>query len=106
MPNHYGGEDPDIQSFEELVRSTACFHVPVYQRPYVWTEKNVNQLWNDITKLKGVDGDIENTFLGTIVFDTGPRDKGGRSYQIIDGQQRISTLFLFAISIIKALKKA
>jgi hypothetical protein len=104
MPKYYGGKTPSIKSFGELVASTARFHVPVYQRPYCWKEEQVNQLWEDIKQLTGVDGDKANTFLGTIVFDNGPDDEAGNSHQIIDGQQRISTLFLLSLSVIKRLK--
>lgn len=104
MPKYYGGKTPSIKSFGELVASTARFHVPVYQRSYSWREGQVNQLWEDIKQLTGVDGDKDNTFLGTIVFDNGPDDEAGNSHQIIDGQQRISTLFLLSLSVIKRLK--
>ena len=105
MPDYYKGDPPEISSFGELVLSTARFHVPVYQRSFSWKQDEVKQLWEDIKQLKGVDGDKDNTFLGTIVLDDAPKDKAGNALQIIDGQQRITTLFLFCLCIFKRLKE-
>ena len=75
--------------------------IPVYQRPYKWTNKNVNQLIDDIIS------HTEKTAyrLGTLVihqhFDT---KKGKIILDIIDGQQRILTLTLIAIAIENYLK--
>jgi len=104
MPEYYAGDQPLIRSYGELVHAFSRFHVPVYQRGFSWTDIQVNQLWEDLKQLKGVDGDKDNTFLGTLVFDEGPKDQAGNACQIIDGQQRITTLFLFCISIFRRLQ--
>lgn len=61
------------------------YKVPIYQRRYVWEEKNWDMLWNDITKMSN------QHFTGIIVTrrhdDTGDLEK----YDVIDGQQRITT---------------
>jgi uncharacterized protein with ParB-like and HNH nuclease domain len=71
-----------------------CFYiVPDYQREYVWEEKNVNQLLEDI--YDEYQGNSENSeyFIGTIIVA-----KEGNLFEVIDGQQRITTLFLiFAV---------
>ena len=100
----YKGVEPLIESFENLMAGVTRFHVPVYQRRFTWGQDQIDQLWEDIKQLKDVDGDKENTFLGTIVFSPAPEHRG-TAYQIIDGQQRITTLFLFCLSIIKNLKR-
>ena len=63
--------------------------VPPYQREYVWKEKNVSQLLNDIYD-EYVDDKNSEYFIGSIVVTK----REGGSYEVIDGQQRITTLFI------------
>jgi hypothetical protein len=63
--------------------------VPPYQREYVWQEKNVSQLLNDIYD-EYIDDRNSEYFIGSIVVNK--RDDG--IYEVIDGQQRITTLFI------------
>jgi uncharacterized protein with ParB-like and HNH nuclease domain len=63
--------------------------VPDYQREYVWEEKQVTQLLNDISEEFDEAGTPEY-FIGTIVVSMGQNNK----YEVIDGQQRLTTLFL------------
>ena len=61
------------------------YKIPIYQRRYVWEEKNWNSLWTDITRMS------HQHFTGIIVTrghdDTGDLEK----YDVIDGQQRLTT---------------
>lgn len=61
--------------------------IPIYQRPYKWKEKNVNQLIDDILFHKNKIG----YRLGTLVLH---KDK--EIFNIVDGQQRVITIFLLA----------
>ncbi|GAM10468.1 hypothetical protein OR1_02757 [Geobacter sp. OR-1] len=66
--------------------------IPVYQRPYKWTAKNVQQLLNDIYTFR----DKSAYRLGTVVIhDDHPH------YDVVDGQQRLVTLQLLVRAIIK-----
>lgn len=64
---------------------TGRYVVPVYQREFAWGEKEIAQLIEDVNDFEG-----EYYCLGTLVVDV--RD-GGR-YEVIDGQQRLTALFL------------
>ena len=66
------------------------FVIPEYQRPYRWANDECETLWNDIISVFGDGSDIEEYFLGSIV--TYKNDNG--ELEIIDGQQRITTLTL------------
>lgn len=71
------------------------FVIPSFQRQYVWEEKNVEQLFNDINvhyQETLNDGSGENYFLGSIISYSPDRDIPDR---IIDGQQRLTTLSIF-----------
>jgi len=67
-----------------------CFFiVPDYQREYVWTDKEVHQLLDDING--EIDGSYKEYFMGTILVS--PTDITNH-YEVIDGQQRLTTFFL------------
>jgi hypothetical protein len=68
-----------------------CFYVvPDYQREYVWTDKEVQQLLDDINEQIDV-GDSREYFIGTVlVSPLGEKNH----YEVIDGQQRLTTFFL------------
>lgn len=59
--------------------------VPLYQRAYSWTTEEVDQLWEDIT----MQLDAEH-FMGSVVLN----DEVPLRPQIIDGQQRLTTLMM------------
>lgn len=69
------------------------FIIPTYQRKYSWTETELKALWQDIEE--SIKDDI-NHFVGTLSFKE--NKSVGLStdtvYEIIDGQQRITTLFI------------
>lgn len=74
--------------------------VPIYQRPYVWTQEDQwAPLWGDIRRL--TEHRLENPgsnathFLGAVVTQDAPTGPVGmQEFQIVDGQQRLTTLQL------------
>lgn len=76
-------------TIEEAFRE--CFYeVPDYQREYVWKEANVQQLIDDIDEQLSL-GSNKEYFVGTILVAP-TQDKN--HYEVIDGQQRLTTFFL------------
>lgn len=69
----------------------SSFLIPEYQRRYSWTEDEAETLFNDIWEFTLKEGiDTGNTyFLGSIIFY-----KNNGKQEIIDGQQRITSIFL------------
>lgn len=65
--------------------------IPSFQRPYSWTQKEVAQLYNDLT---GAFLSDEDYFVGNIVIANSNRNLSHP--HVIDGQQRMITLWLFA----------
>lgn len=84
--------------------SKGNFIIPMYQRPYTWGEDECSQLWQDIVEFFN-DSDKQKDdkyFLGSIVTYT-ENDK--KEQNIIDGQQRTTTLMLLIKALhIKAFK--
>lgn len=76
------------------------FVIPEYQRPYAWTEEQIQTLFDDLVEFaENIQGqeEEESYFLGTIVS----YENEDKEQEIIDGQQRITSLFLFLRAIYK-----
>lgn len=69
-----------------------AYVVPAYQRDYAWENAEVDDLLEDFASLDR--GDLPELFLGQIVIC---ENDGVRA--IVDGQQRITTLWLFFLAI-------
>ena len=69
------------------------FVIPEYQRPYAWTDEQIETLFEDIWEFATTIGGLKRNgsyFLGSIVsFENNYHEQ-----EIIDGQQRITSLFL------------
>ena len=83
------------QSVEALLGSGKAkpFVIPEYQRPYAWTDEQVETLFEDLWDFTATSGGTEREgsyFLGSIVA----YENENGEQEIIDGQQRITSLFL------------
>jgi len=86
--------------FQRLLDGKIQYVVPLYQRPYSWGEKQWEQLWSDIVEIYRLQ-EPRNHFIGSVVTQqvtTSP--EGASKYLLIDGQQRMTTLFIL-LSIIR-----
>lgn len=82
-------------SIRALLEDRARYLVPMYQRNYAWGEGEITQLLQDVLdyQQKLVSGKGPQTYyIGTLVVFA--RDDG--SFEVIDGQQRFTTLSLLA----------
>ncbi|TDJ86725.1 DUF262 domain-containing protein [Campylobacter volucris] len=75
----------NIKSINEVADNNIFFEIPPYQRLYEWNKEQIQTLLNDI-KAKF---DDKEYFIGNVVVS-----KKGDKYLLIDGQQRLTTLFL------------
>ena len=67
------------------------YEVPIYQRNYSWSRKQIEQLIDDIWGIfeNSCSGHEENYYIGTLIVN-----RRGNLYEVVDGQQRLTTLFL------------
>ncbi|MCY4157843.1 MAG: DUF262 domain-containing protein [Gammaproteobacteria bacterium] len=87
------------------------FVIPDYQRQYDWQQENIKRLWfdtlNGFQRLAFSADTNAFTFLGTLIL-VEERQKephfGGESVAVVDGQQRLTTLTLFACALTEALR--
>ncbi|BDA02741.1 hypothetical protein OHP003_00160 [Helicobacter pylori] len=76
---------------------SAYYQIPIYQRPYQWTEKNCEKLLDDL--LSSYECYKEsNYFCGSLVLIAIGIDSktNATTYDVVDGQQRLSTFILLA----------
>ena len=82
------------QIFGEYLTFKGCsfYNIPEYQRGYKWTAANVIQLLEDLKNFKKTDNDqfycIQNITI------TKQKHKDSWCMNVIDGQQRLTTLFI------------
>ena len=90
----------------EFLRGTKQFLIPVYQRTYSWTEKQCEQLWNDIVSV-ATKQDIPSHFIGSVVYIKEGLFQVSDIPQlmVIDGQQRLTTITLLFAAFAKALEE-
>ncbi len=75
----------------------AYYQIPIYQRPYQWTEENCKKLLDDL--LSSYEYYKESDyFCGSLVLITIGTDSAtnAKTYDVVDGQQRLSTFILLA----------
>ena len=89
------------KTIKNLFDGRTIFNIPKYQRAYTWEKKQIEEFVDD---LENQDPD-KDYFLGTILFqDKGTLD-GFDHIDIVDGQQRITTLIIFMKLLIDQLKQ-
>ncbi len=80
-----------------VVFSKGILKIPYFQRSYVWNDKNWEKFYNDIAEIAMAlsnNEQPENYFMGSIIIKKS--EEGGQpQFDVIDGQQRLSTIVLF-----------
>ncbi|WP_273711851.1 DUF262 domain-containing protein [Leuconostoc mesenteroides] len=96
----------DKRSVKQLLEAgkNKKFVIPEYQRPYAWSDEPIQVLFDDLSEYthNTNDEDESTYFLGTIVS----YENENHEQEIIDGQQRITTLFLLLRAIYTKLEKS
>lgn len=89
----------------ELFAGTDKYIIPLYQRAYAWTDKEIGQLIDDIyidqseeAEDKSRNEERSNYYIGSLVVYKRGTPEGSKTdnaiYEVIDGQQRLTTLYL------------
>lgn len=84
------------KTFREFI-NTYSFVIPDYQRAYSWGEKQLNPFINDILEHCDDNNDpLDDTtyYLGHYILEN---SNNSDKFEIVDGQQRISTVYLFLL---------
>lgn len=79
-----------------LLEGTKQFFVPLFQRPYSWTKREWEVLWEDLDELinEGPDSDNIHFFGSIVTMPAQSVPEGVTKYLLIDGQQRLTTVYI------------
>ncbi|GGJ79413.1 uncharacterized protein with ParB-like and HNH nuclease domain [Anoxybacillus voinovskiensis] len=92
----YGKIDADKRVLQKIFSPDFWFVIPEYQRSYVWQSENIQDLIDDLYYAFMNKRDSEY-FLGSLVLKR-TKNKDFAEYEVLDGQQRLTTFFLmFAV---------
>lgn len=93
---------PEQKVLNDLFGNDLTYEIPSYQRPYSWSargksdkDNQVNTMWSDLIEHFETKPD-EIYFMGSMVLVGGSTN---RTFQVIDGQQRLTTLTLLFVAI-------
>lgn len=94
-----GIKDTSTLTFRKILGNGLTYVIPKFQRDYSWESEHWDDLWQDLEDLYT---DNENAhYMGYLVLQTSDQ----KEHKIIDGQQRITTMSLLIISVLKRLKE-
>lgn len=87
--------DTELLTLEQVHKRNLAFLIPSYQRPYVWTDEDAVKLFEDIKA--AFESKETEYFIGSAL--SARRDTATHPvYELIDGQQRTTTLMLMSIA--------
>lgn len=84
--------DAENQTIRDLL-GKYCFYIPDYQRSYSWKSENIDEFLDDLFNVIHSGQADARHFLGAITM--AKRDGHQDTVDLIDGQQRMTTIFLF-----------
>ncbi|EMH45891.1 DUF262 domain-containing protein [Helicobacter pylori] len=87
--------DSKDSHLRDILKDELYYQIPIYQRPYQWTEENCEKLLDDLF-FNYEDDRGSDYFCGSLVLILIDEDSKGKTYDIVDGQQRLSTFILLA----------
>lgn len=89
--------DAENQTIRNLL-DRYCFFVPDYQRSYSWGAPQIDEFLDDLFNVLHSNNQDARHFLGAITMSRHGKRQG--DVDLIDGQQRITTIFIFLYAIL------
>lgn len=87
--NKMSGEITSLRVEDIFNSGNGKYKIPIYQRNYAWKEPQIRQLIRDIYDYCGEKNKEKKYYIGTLVVRP---DKEKNTFEVIDGQQRLTTL--------------
>ncbi len=88
------------QTYRMQMGNGLTYTVPRFQRDYSWTDEEWDDLWSDIENLFSAEGETSH-YMGYLVLQS----RDNKNFDIIDGQQRLTTLSIIVLGVLSNLKK-
>lgn len=89
----------DYATPKGLFSNDRQYLVPLFQRSYAWGLKEWKTLWQDVRLLPDLDDSRQHYIGAVVMYPTAATPTGVNKYAIIDGQQRLTTLFIALIAL-------
>lgn len=86
---------PKERAIREILSSQKQYEIPRFQREYSWEKKHYKEFLEDMINNLEINGkEIKATpyFMGTMLFVGDAEDKAQKQTQVVDGQQRLTTI--------------
>lgn len=90
--------DTSSMTYRQIMGNGIKYEIPKFQRDYTWETEQWDDLWQDILQL--VSDEETEHYMGYLVLQT----TDNKNYQIIDGQQRLTTLSIIILTVLKSLE--
>lgn len=87
------------KTYRQLIGNGLRYEIPKFQRDYTWDSENWDDLWQDIRAL--ITNEDNEHYMGYLVLQT----SNNKEFQIIDGQQRLTTMSLLILATLKSLNE-
>lgn len=87
-------KEPSVVAVNIAHLFDGSYNVPIYQRDYAWTSVQIDDLWEDMYEF--FQDDDDQYLLGQIIV--APSSDGRSTWDLVDGQQRLTTLALLLAS--------
>lgn len=92
--------DTSNRTYRQLMGNGLIYLVPRFQRDYSWSSEEWDDLWRDIEVLFEENGESEH-YMGYLVLQS----KDSKNFDVIDGQQRLSTLSILVLAVLGNIQK-
>src|SRR5205807_3043214 len=83
------------QTFRQIFGNGLTYNIPRFQCDYSWDSDDWDDLWQDIRNIISPDCEPAH-YMGYLVLQT----KDNKNFEVIDGQQRLTTLSLLVLSVL------
>lgn len=87
-------------TFRKLIGNGLTYSIPRFQRDYSWTNDEWEDLWADVLGTLN-DGSEASHYMGYLVLQSAD----DKSFDVIDGQQRLTTISLIVLSVLKNIQR-
>jgi uncharacterized protein with ParB-like and HNH nuclease domain len=87
-------------TFRKLMGPGLSYVIPRFQRDYSWTNEEWEDLWADVIESVGSSNGTAH-YMGYLVLQS----KSEKHFDVIDGQQRITTISIFVLAAMRVLQK-
>ncbi|MCE9550006.1 MAG: DUF262 domain-containing protein, partial [Betaproteobacteria bacterium] len=87
-------------TYRQLISGGLSYRIPHFQPDYSWSENEWEDLWADITGVIQADGEPVH-YMGCLVLQS----TDNRTFDVIEGQQRLTTLMLIILAALKNLTR-